>query len=210
VLAGALHVPVPTSTQTTVVAAALPETPLTVMSYVPRVVPVWVAAVSVEVCADVLLKVSELGERLHVVGSVALEGVVVTEQLSVTVPVKELPGVTVMVEVPVEPGLTLMLPLLESVKLLLLLLPGACQKFPQPATSGAAASNNHDHFPIFITTTPVSGSSRCTRLPLKPLSDFVVSRPLRPVSVSNFRPICLSSPPCSSSGCTVFCNLLTG
>jgi hypothetical protein len=179
------------------------------MSYVPRVVPVWVAAVSVEVCADVLLKVSELGERLHVVGSVALEGVVVTEQLSVTVPVKELPGVTVMVEVPVEPGLTLMLPLLESVKLLLLL-PGACQKSPQPATSGAAASNNRAHFPIFIATPPAPGSSRCTRLPLKPLSDFVVSRPLRPVSASNFSPICLSSPPCSSSGCTVFCNLLTG
>jgi hypothetical protein len=141
-----------TSAHTVVLLARLPETPVTLMPYAPRVVPVWVVAVSVEVCAEVLLKVSELEERLHVVGSAALEGVVVTAQLRVTVPVKELPGVTVMVEVPVEPGLTLMLPLLESVKLLLLVLPGACQKSPQPATSGAAASNNHDHFPIFIAT----------------------------------------------------------
>jgi hypothetical protein len=134
-----------------------------------------------------------------------------TEQLSVTDPVNVLAGVTLMVEVPVPaaPALTLMLPLLLRVKLLLPL-PGACQKSPQPATSGAAASNNRAHFPIFIATPPAPGSSRCTRLPLKPLSDFVVSRPLRPVSASNFSPICLSSPPCSSSGCTVFCNLLTG
>jgi hypothetical protein len=51
----------------------------------------------------------------------------------------------------VAPGLTVMAPLLVSVKLVLPL--GACQKSPQPAkpaTNGAAASNNHAHFPIFI------------------------------------------------------------
>jgi hypothetical protein len=45
-----------------------------------------------------------------------------------------------------------MLPLLERVKLVLLLPLGACQKSPHPAKSGAAASNNLAHFPIFITT----------------------------------------------------------
>lgn len=62
-------------------------------------------AASVDVCAVVPLMVTEAGERLHVVGLVALEGVVVTEQVNATVPVNELAGVTVMVEVPVEPGL---------------------------------------------------------------------------------------------------------
>jgi hypothetical protein len=108
-----------------------------------------VVAVSVEVCAVVLLKVSEDEEKSHV-GLVALEGAVVTAQVSVTVPVKELPGVTVIVEVPVvEPELMVMAPLLLSVKLVVLLL-GACQKFPQPATSGVAASNNRANLTIFI------------------------------------------------------------
>jgi hypothetical protein len=108
-----------------------------------------VLAVSVVVCVDVLLNVSEDEERLHVAGLVALEGVLVIEQDSVTVPVYELPGVTVMVDVPLALGLTLMLPLFVRLKLSLLELPGACQKSPQPAKSGAA-SNNHAHFPIFI------------------------------------------------------------
>jgi hypothetical protein len=43
-----------------------------------------------------------------------------------------------------------MLPLLLRVKLLLPL-PGACQKSPQPARNGIAASNIHAHLPIFIT-----------------------------------------------------------
>jgi hypothetical protein len=106
-------------------------------------------AVSVEGCAVALLKVSEVEERSHV-GLVALEGAVVTAQVSVTVPVKELPGVTVMVEVPVvEPELMVMAPLLVSVKLVLLLPPGACQKSPQPDRS-AAAANNPAQRPIFI------------------------------------------------------------
>jgi hypothetical protein len=106
-----------------------------------------VDAVSVEVCAVVLLKVSELEERLHVAALEAPVGAV-TAQLSVTVPVNELPGVTVMVAVPVEPWATVMLPLLERLKPVVLL--GACQKSPQPAKNGAAASNNRAHFPIFI------------------------------------------------------------
>ena len=51
----------------------------------------------------VLLKVSEDEERAQVAGLVALEGEDVMAQLSFTVPVNELPGVTVMVEVPLEP-----------------------------------------------------------------------------------------------------------
>jgi hypothetical protein len=82
-------------------------------------VPDAVVAVSVEVCAVVLLKVSEDEERLHVAALEAPEGAV-TAQASVTVPVNELAGVTVMVEVPDEPALTVMLPLLLRVKLLLL------------------------------------------------------------------------------------------
>jgi hypothetical protein len=109
-----------------------------------------VAAVSVAVCAVVLLIVTEVGERLHVVGLEAPDGEVVTAQVSVTVPVNEFVGVTVMVEVLVAPGLTVMLPLLVSVKLVLLPPLGACQKSPHPARSGAAASNSLAHCPSFI------------------------------------------------------------
>jgi hypothetical protein len=109
-----------------------------------------VLTVSVEVSAVVVLIVTELGERAQVAGLVALEGVLVSAQVNVTVPVNELPGVTVMVELPVAPGLTLMLPLFVKVKLVLLLPPGASQKSPQPARSGAAASSNRAHFPILI------------------------------------------------------------
>lgn len=109
----------------------------------------FVLAVSVVVCVVELLNVSESDEREHVAGLVALEGVLVIEQDSVTVPVYELPGVTVMVELPLAPGVTVMLPLFVRLKLSLLELFGACQKFPQPAKSGAA-SINHAHFPILI------------------------------------------------------------
>jgi hypothetical protein len=110
------------------------------------VVPV--VAVSVEVSAVVLLIVTEDEERSHVVGLVAPEGDVVTAQDSATVPVNESVGVTEMVEVPVAPGFTVMLPLLVSVKLLLVL----SQKSLQPLRSGAVTSNNTAHFPIFIVT----------------------------------------------------------
>jgi hypothetical protein len=93
-----------------------------------------------EVCDDdELLKVSEDDEKLLHEGSpelVAPDGLVVTAQLSDTVPVYELPAVTVMVSVFVDPEDTAMLPLLESEKLPL---SGACQKSPQPAISAAAA-----------------------------------------------------------------------
>jgi hypothetical protein len=136
-----------TSAQTAVVAETLPEAPVIVMSYAPVVVVPVVDAVSVEVCAVVSLIVTEVGERLHVAGLTALEGAVVTEHESATVPVNELDGVTVMVEVlpMVAPGATIMLPLLVSVKLVLLP-PGACQKSPQPAknTARADAAANSD------------------------------------------------------------------
>jgi hypothetical protein len=116
-----------------------------------------VVAVSVEVCAVVLLKVSEDEEKSHV-GLVALEGAVVTAQLIVTVPVNELPGVTVIVEVPeVEPELTVMAPLLAREKLVLLL-SGDCQKFPQPAKNGAVASINRANLRIFIAAPPAQFS----------------------------------------------------
>jgi len=107
---------VPTATQKVVDSVTLPETPLTVTVYNPVEVVAVVDAVSVEVCAVALLKVIEVGVRLHVAALVAPVGAV-TEQLSVTVPVYVLAGVTVMVEVPVPatPALTLMLPLLLRV-----------------------------------------------------------------------------------------------
>ena len=142
-----MQLPVPTATQTVVVSVVLPETPLTVIWYAPAVVEDVVVAVSEEVCAVALLKVSDVGERLHVVGLVAFVGEV-TEQLSVTVPVNELAGVTVMVELPDEPWATVMLPLLESEKLELLP-PGGSQKSPQPANS-IAAVNNPAQRPILI------------------------------------------------------------
>jgi hypothetical protein len=55
-----------------------------------------------EVCAVALLKVIEVEERPHVVGLELLEGAVVIAQESVTVPVNELAGVTVIVDVPLE------------------------------------------------------------------------------------------------------------
>jgi hypothetical protein len=142
-----------TSTQTVVVSEVLPEAPVTLISYAPVVVVDVVAAVSVEVCADELLKVSDVGERLQVVGLIAPEGDVVMAQESETVPVNVLDGVTVMVEVlpEVAPGLTEMLPLLLRLKSVLPLPPpGACQKSPHPARSGAAANNSLAHVPIFI------------------------------------------------------------
>jgi len=74
-----------------------------------------VAAVNVDVCAEVLLNVRDVGDKLHVAALVALVGVLVTEHANATVPVNELPGVTVIVEVPLPPGAMLMLPLFESV-----------------------------------------------------------------------------------------------
>jgi hypothetical protein len=110
-----------------------------------------VVAVSVEVCAVVSVIVTEVGERLQVVGLLALEGDEVIAQESETVPVNELDGVTLMAEVLDEPGATVMAPLLLRVKLELPLPPpGACQKFPQPAKSGAAARKSLAHFPILI------------------------------------------------------------
>jgi hypothetical protein len=107
-----------------------------------------VVAVSVDVCAPVLLIATDVGERLHVVGLVAFESVVVTAQVSETVPVNEFDGVTVIVAVLYEPGLTAMLPLLVRAKLVLLL--GASQKPAQPVRSGTAANSSFAHVPIFI------------------------------------------------------------
>ena len=115
-----------------------------------------VVAVSVEVCAAALLIETDAGERLQVAGLVAPAGELVTKHDSEIVPVNELEGVTVTVEVLplVAPGAALMLPLFESVKLLLVF--GGSQKPEQPtakaAMSGTAARNNLPHLPVFIAT----------------------------------------------------------
>ena len=93
---------------------------------------------------------TEFGVRPQVAGLVAPLGDVVTAHVSPTVPVKELDGVTVIVEVLplVAPGLMVMLPLFERVKLLLPL--ELLQKPAQPVMSGAAASSRRAQFPVFI------------------------------------------------------------
>ena len=85
-----------------------------------------------------LLTVTDVGETLQVVGLLAPVGEVLTVQARLTVPLKEFADVTVMVEVPLEPGLTEMLPPLESVKLVLEFV-GETQKPAQPAINGIAA-----------------------------------------------------------------------
>lgn len=148
--------PVVTSAQTTVVSESLPDVPVTEMSYVPSVVEDVVVAVSIDVCAVELLNGIESGERLHVAGLVAPDGELVTEHVSETVPVNELEGVIVIVDVlpEVAPGLTDMLPLLERVKLLVPL--GAFQKPEQPVRNGAAATSNRAKSLIFIPNTLLS------------------------------------------------------
>jgi hypothetical protein len=104
-----------------------------------------VVAVNVAVSAAELLSVTDVGDRLHVTGLVAFDSEVVTAQLRSTVPVNELEGVTVIVEVlpEVAPGLlTLIEPLLERVKLEL---EGPFQKPLQPAMSTGPISSNFAH-----------------------------------------------------------------
>jgi hypothetical protein len=110
-------------------------------------------AVKVEAAADVPVIDTEVGERLHE-GNREVETLdgPVTAQVSVTVPVKELPGVTVINEVS---WLALMLPPLLSVKLVLQSVHGGgAQKSPHPVTipaiSGEAASKIRPNIPIFI------------------------------------------------------------
>jgi hypothetical protein len=112
-----------------------------------------VLAVSVAVWAVELLIVTDVGERLHVTGLEPPVGDVVTAQVSATVPVNELEGVTVTVEVlpEVAPGLlTLMAPLLERVKLVPA---GASQKPLQPDRS-RGANNTSLMQPRFIHAPP--------------------------------------------------------
>jgi hypothetical protein len=127
-----------------------------------------VVAVSVEVCAASVLKSSDVEERLQVVGLTAFVGDLVTAQESVTVPVNEPDGVTVMAAVlpVVAPGASVIAPPLvrEKEELPLPLPPlGACQKFPHPARNGAAASINLAHFPIFIAAPRFSPDGSCSK-----------------------------------------------
>jgi hypothetical protein len=123
-----------------------------------------VLAVSVAVCAPELLIVTEVGERLHVTGLEALDGDVVTAHVSATVPVNELDGVTVIVEVlpDVAPALTLMVPLLVRVKSEE---PTGFQKPLQPISSRGINNANFTH--VFD---PIAAPSWATHLPTKILS----------------------------------------
>jgi hypothetical protein len=157
---------VPTVTQAVVVVVALPEVPVTVISYVPVVVVDVVLAVSVAACAVELLIVTDVGERLQVTGLEALDGEVVTAQVSATVPENEPDGVTVIVEVlpEVAPGLlTLIVPLFKRVKSLE---PLASQKPLQPARSRGMNSASVPHF-----FHPIAAPSSGTHLSAKILSD---------------------------------------
>jgi hypothetical protein len=91
-----------------------------------------VIAVRVDVTAAVPLIETDVGERLQVGTLVGFETLVVTAQLSVTVPENEFAGVTLMSDVlpVVAPAVTVMLPALERVKSLLPA--GAAQKFLHP------------------------------------------------------------------------------
>jgi hypothetical protein len=110
-----------------------------------------VVAVSVVVSAVEPLIVTVVGERLQVTGLEALDGDVVTAQVSATAPENELDGVTVIVEVPVAPAvLTLMAPLFERVKSE----PIGSQKPLQPTSSSGAASANSVHFFNLIAAPP--------------------------------------------------------
>jgi hypothetical protein len=115
-------------------------------------------AVRVEVCAVVLLNVSEEEESAQVAGLAALDIEVVTLQVSATVPEAEVEGVTVMVEVPVAaaPELRRMLPPLLREKLMLL---ESSQKSAHPARNGAVASNSHANFPNLISAPSALASS---------------------------------------------------
>ena len=79
-----------------------------------------VATVSIEVTAAVPVMAAGIGERLHVGESTTLAGAEEIAQERFTLPVKPPDGVAKMVEVPVlpvaAPRLTVMLPLLLSVK----------------------------------------------------------------------------------------------
>jgi hypothetical protein len=79
------------------------------------VVAAVVVTVSTSVCAVVPLMVTVVEARLHDAGSLAAVGEI--EQLMVTGPVNPFAGVTLMVDVLLDPGFTVMPPLLLSVKL---------------------------------------------------------------------------------------------
>jgi hypothetical protein len=91
-----------------------------------------VVAVSTAVSGVAPLMETEVGERLHVGVLTGFETLVVTAQVSVTVPLNEFAGVTVMVEVLplVAPPVTVMLAELERAKSVLPV--GAAQKFLHP------------------------------------------------------------------------------
>jgi hypothetical protein len=104
-----------TDTGTLVVAARVPESPVTVTVYDPGVVAACVFTVSVAVAG--VVPAMAAGAVTEQVGApTAPVGLPVTAQLSVTVPRKPPLGVTVIVEVPLTPGDAIVTPVLLSAK----------------------------------------------------------------------------------------------
>ena len=98
-------------------AAANQRDPLSLGRVNAAVVVEVVVTLSVEVCAVAPLRVTEVGERVHVAGWLAAVGV--TAQVRATAPLNPPDPVALMVAVlpVVAPALTVMLPLLLSAKL---------------------------------------------------------------------------------------------
>jgi hypothetical protein len=123
-----------------------------------------VVAVSVAVSAVVLLIETEVGERLHVAGLEPFEILVVTAQVSATEPVHEFDGVTEIVEVPVAPAVTVMLPLLLRAKSVLPA--GAAQKFLQPVRKPVPRRPMPNTPTVIITVRSGAPNNRRARSPI--------------------------------------------
>ena len=102
-----------TVTETLVPSVMLPDVPLTLTVYVPAAVPETVVTVSVAVTAPTPAIAG--GAEMEQVGG-SFNALDATEQVRFTVPMKELLGVTVMVEVPVIPGVAIAMGLLFNAK----------------------------------------------------------------------------------------------
>ena len=102
-----------TVTETLVPCEMLPDVPLTLTVYVPAAVPDAVATVRVADTAAAPVIAGE-AETEQVGGSFSV--LAATEHVRATVPVKELLGVIVMVEVPASPGVAIVMGLLPNAK----------------------------------------------------------------------------------------------
>lgn len=144
-----------------------------------------VVAVSVDVTAAVPLMETDVGERLQVGTLVGFETLVVTAQVSVTVPENEFDGVTLMTDVLplVAPAVTVMLPALDRVKSLLPA--GAAQKFLHPERNPTAMTLNPmmqaQENPIRSGAARLRSRASCPRIIYRSFENAIM-RPLNPAS----------------------------